>query len=90
MLDLNCYAVLEQCVTFVNRLPRRDRGGIICLLCLVGGQGVARLANYKSHSSGHVELHDGRFTSRESGFYADGNNMRTISIQHFQSLIRTE
>ncbi len=46
MLDLNCYAVLEQCVTFGNRLARRGRGGIILLASLVGWQGVARSAHY--------------------------------------------
>jgi short-subunit dehydrogenase len=46
MLDLNCYAVLQQCVVFGNRLAQRGGGGIILLASLVGRQGVARSAHY--------------------------------------------
>ncbi len=46
MLDLNCYAVLEQCVLFGNRFAQRGRGGIILLSSLVGWQGVPQAAHY--------------------------------------------
>jgi short-subunit dehydrogenase len=46
MLDLNCYAVLEQCVLFGNRFAKRGRGGIILLSSLVGWQGVPQTAHY--------------------------------------------
>ena len=46
MLDLNCYAVLEQCVLFGNRFAKRGRGGIILLSSLVGWQGVPQSAHY--------------------------------------------
>jgi short-subunit dehydrogenase len=46
MLELNCYAVLEQCVVFGNRFSKRGRGGIILLGSLLGWQGVPRSAHY--------------------------------------------
>ncbi len=46
MLDLNCYAVLEQCVVFGNRFALRGKGGIILLSSLVGWQGVPQSAHY--------------------------------------------
>ena len=46
MLDLNCYAVLDQCVVFGNRLVERGGGGIIMLASLVGWQGVPQFAHY--------------------------------------------
>lgn len=46
MLDLNCYAVLEQCIVFGNRFAQRGRGGIILLSSLVGWQGVPQSAHY--------------------------------------------
>jgi hypothetical protein len=46
MLDLNCYAVLDQCVLFGNRFAKRGQGGIILLSSLVGWQGVPQSAHY--------------------------------------------
>ena len=46
MLELNCFAVLQQCVTFGNRFAQRGRGGIILLASLVGWQGVPQTAHY--------------------------------------------
>jgi short-subunit dehydrogenase len=46
MLDLNCYAVLDQCVLFGNRFAKRGRGGIILISSLVGWQGVPQSAHY--------------------------------------------
>jgi short-subunit dehydrogenase len=46
MLDLNCYAVLEQSVVFGNRFAQRGKGGIILLSSLVGWQGVPQSAHY--------------------------------------------
>ncbi len=46
MLEVNCFAVLQQCVTFGNRLAKRGRGGIILMTSLVGWQGVPRSAHY--------------------------------------------
>lgn len=46
MLDLNCYAVLDQCVLFGNRFARRGSGGIILFASLLGWQGVPRSAHY--------------------------------------------
>ncbi len=46
MLDLNCYAVLEQCVHFGGRFAQRGRGGIVLLSSLVGWQGVPQSAHY--------------------------------------------
>lgn len=51
MLDLNCYAVLEQCFYFGNRLANRGRGGIILLASLVGWQGVPQSAHYAATKS---------------------------------------
>jgi short-subunit dehydrogenase len=46
MLDLNCFAVLDQCVHFGNRFSQRGGGGIILLASLVGWQGVPHTAHY--------------------------------------------
>lgn len=46
MLDLNCYAVLAQCVLFGERLSKRGKGGLILLSSLVGWQGVPLSAHY--------------------------------------------
>jgi short-subunit dehydrogenase len=46
MLELNCFAVLQQVVVFGNRLTRRQRGGIILMSSLVGWQGVPQSAHY--------------------------------------------
>jgi short-subunit dehydrogenase len=46
MLDLNCYAVLEQCVYFGRRLAQRGGGGMILFSSLVGWQGVPQSAHY--------------------------------------------
>ncbi len=46
MLDVNCYAVLDECVHFGKRLAGRGRGGMILLASLVGWQGVPRTAHY--------------------------------------------
>jgi len=46
MLDLNCYAVLQQSILFGNRFAQRGGGGIILLASLVGWQGVPQSAHY--------------------------------------------
>ncbi len=46
MLELNCYAVLEQSVMFGNRFVERGKGGIILLSSLVGWQGVPQSVHY--------------------------------------------
>jgi len=46
MLELNCFAVLQQCVLFGNRFAQRGRGGMILLGSLVGWQGVPQSAHY--------------------------------------------
>ena len=46
MLEVNCFAVLQQVVSFGNRLTRRKRGGIILMSSLVGWQGVPQSAHY--------------------------------------------
>ncbi len=46
MLEVNCFAVLQQCVVFGNRLAKRGRGGIILMASLVGWQGVPKSAHY--------------------------------------------
>ena len=46
MLEVNCFAVLQQVVTFGNRLTQRKRGGIILMSSLVGWQGVPQSAHY--------------------------------------------
>lgn len=46
MLDLNCYAVLDQSFVFGNRFAKRGRGGIVLLSSLVGWQGVPQSAHY--------------------------------------------
>jgi short-subunit dehydrogenase len=46
MLELNCFAVLDQCVSFGNRFVNRGAGGIILLTSLVGWQGVPLSAHY--------------------------------------------
>lgn len=46
MLQVNCFAVLQQCVVFGNRFRRRGCGGIILMASLVGWQGVPRSAHY--------------------------------------------
>lgn len=46
MLQLNCFAVLDQCFAFGNRFAARGRGGMILMASLVGWQGVPRLAHY--------------------------------------------
>ncbi len=48
MLELNCFTLLEQCVSFGNRLAGRGGGGIILMASLVGWQGVARSAHYSA------------------------------------------
>jgi len=46
MLDVNCYAVLWQCVVLGRRLVARGRGGIILMSSLVGWEGVPQSAHY--------------------------------------------
>lgn len=46
MLDVNCYAVLHQCVAVGKRLRRRGGGGIILMSSLVGWQGTPQAAHY--------------------------------------------
>ncbi len=46
MLDLNCYAVLDQSFVFGNRFAKRGRGGIVLHSSLVGWQGVPQSAHY--------------------------------------------
>ncbi len=46
MLDVNCAAVLRQCLYFGRRFAERKRGGIILMASLVGFQGVPLSANY--------------------------------------------
>lgn len=46
MLEVNCFAVLQQVIAIGNRLARRKRGGIILMSSLVGWQGVPQSAHY--------------------------------------------
>ncbi|HVO62903.1 MAG TPA: SDR family NAD(P)-dependent oxidoreductase [Terriglobales bacterium] len=46
MLDINCFAVLEQSVAFGQRFVKRGRGGIILMASLLGWQGVSGAAHY--------------------------------------------
>jgi len=46
MLDVNCFAVLEQSVVFGQRFVKRGRGGIILMASLLGWQGVSGAAHY--------------------------------------------
>jgi short-subunit dehydrogenase len=46
LLEVNCYAVLEQCMSFGKRFAQRGRGGLILLGSLVGWQGVPNAAHY--------------------------------------------
>jgi uncharacterized protein len=46
MLNVNCFAVLEQSVVFGQRLAKRGRGGIILMASLLGWQGVSGAAHY--------------------------------------------
>lgn len=46
MLNVNCFAVLEQSVVFGQRFAKRGRGGIILMASLLGWQGVSGAAHY--------------------------------------------
>jgi len=46
MLDVNCFAVLEQSVVFGQRFAKRGRGGIVLMASLLGWQGVSGAAHY--------------------------------------------
>lgn len=46
MLELNCFALLHQCVIYGNRFAERGRGGIILMASLVGWQGTPQSAHY--------------------------------------------
>lgn len=46
MLNVNCFAVLEQSVVFGQRFAKRSRGGIILMASLLGWQGVSGAAHY--------------------------------------------
>lgn len=46
MLEVNCFAILEQCVVFGQRFAKRGRGGIILMASLLGWQGVSGAAHY--------------------------------------------
>ena len=46
MLEVNCFAVLEQSVVFGQRFAKRGRGGIILIASLLGWQGVSGAAHY--------------------------------------------
>jgi len=48
MLDVNCFAVLEQSVVFGQRFAKRGRGGIILMASLLGWQGVSGAAHYSA------------------------------------------
>ena len=46
MLDVNCAALVRQCLSFGCRFAKRGRGGIILMASLVGFQGVPFSASY--------------------------------------------
>lgn len=46
MLEVNCFAVLEQSMVFARRFAKRGRGGIILMGSLLGSQGVPGAAHY--------------------------------------------
>jgi len=46
MLEVNCFAVLEQSTVFGQRFAKRGRGGIILMASLLGWQGVSGAAHY--------------------------------------------
>ena len=46
MLNVNCWAVLSQCLRFGERFRTRGNGGIIAIASLVGWQGVPYSAHY--------------------------------------------
>jgi short-subunit dehydrogenase len=46
MLDVNCFAVLEQSVVFGQRFAKRGRGGIILMASLLAWQGVPGATHY--------------------------------------------
>jgi len=46
MLEVNCFAVLEQSVVFGRRFAKRGSGGIILIASLLGWQGVSGAAHY--------------------------------------------
>jgi hypothetical protein len=46
MIDVNCRAVLAQCVQFGRRFAQRGGGGIVLMGSIVGFQGVPFAANY--------------------------------------------
>ena len=46
MLDVNCRALVGQCLYFGRRFAKRGRGGIVLMASLVGFQGVPFSASY--------------------------------------------
>ena len=46
MLNVNCFAVLEQSLAFGQRFAKRGHGGIILMASLLGWQGVPGAAHY--------------------------------------------
>jgi len=46
MLDVNCGALVGECLYFGRRFARRGRGGIVLMASLVGFQGVPFSASY--------------------------------------------
>lgn len=46
MLEVNCFALLQQSLTLGQRFAKRGRGGMILMASLVGWQGVPRAAHY--------------------------------------------
>ncbi len=46
MLEVNCHAVLEQCIHFGERLAKRGHGGVILMGSLLAWQGVPTAAHY--------------------------------------------
>ena len=51
MLNINCWAVTAQALTFGRRFARRGHGGMVLFASLVGFQGVPRAAHYSATKS---------------------------------------